>query len=202
MAPSYLFFGSRNRGKDYYYGAFWEQCQQSGVLAKESGLVTAFSRDQHQKVYVQHRIREQAAALWAALQQVCKCPSTFTCWSNSTPHRTDWSPCEEAWLLHSPKNSLRRSICSSWYSSRRLLCALFSRYLSTFQSLPVKAPKQCTMQSDICKRGQVMTAFPWSSPRISMCSTACESMQPHCGQPYSKYLSAFQLLPAILPIKV
>ena len=70
MAPSYLFFGSRNQQKDFYYGAFWEQCQQSGVLDKEHGLVTAFSRDQARKVYVQHRIRESAPMLWAALQQV------------------------------------------------------------------------------------------------------------------------------------
>ncbi|CAL5225422.1 g8237 [Coccomyxa viridis] len=69
VAPSYLYFGSRNRQKDYYYGAFWEQCQESGVLAQEGGLVTAFSRDQPKKVYVQHRIRENAATLWAALQQ-------------------------------------------------------------------------------------------------------------------------------------
>ena len=70
MAPSCLFFGSRSRQRDYYYGAFWEQCQQSGVLAQEGGLVTAFSRDQPKKVYVQHRIREHTAVLWAALQQV------------------------------------------------------------------------------------------------------------------------------------
>ena len=70
MAPSYLFFGSRNRQKDYYYGAFWEQCQYSGVLAQEDGLTTAFSRDQAKKIYVQHRIRGRAATLWATLQQV------------------------------------------------------------------------------------------------------------------------------------
>ena len=70
MTPSYLFFGSRNRQKDYYYGAFWEHCQDSGVLAPGGGLVTAFSRDQQPKTYVQHRIREHAAVLWAILQQV------------------------------------------------------------------------------------------------------------------------------------
>lgn len=42
-----------------------------GVLAPPPlGLVTAFSRDTPGggKVYVQHRIRERAAAVWAALQ--------------------------------------------------------------------------------------------------------------------------------------
>lgn len=72
MAASHLLFGSRNEQGDYYYREFWEQCQQSGVLAREAGLVTAFSRDGPQKVYVQHRVREHGAALWAALQQVLK----------------------------------------------------------------------------------------------------------------------------------
>ena len=119
---------------------------------------------------------------------------------NTTSHRLE--PWLKGLVTAFPKEQPQKVYMQQLVLSRRLLCALFSRYLSTFQSLPVKAPKQCTMQSDICKRGQVMTAFPWSSPRIYMCSTACESMQPHCGQPYSKYLSAFHFLPAILPIKV
>ena len=69
MQASHLFFGSRNEQRDYYYRAFWEQCQRSGLLAQDAGLVTAFSRDQDRKVYVQHRIDEHTAALWAALQQ-------------------------------------------------------------------------------------------------------------------------------------
>ena len=43
--------------------------QAQGVLAPPpGGLVTAFSRDGPAKVYVQHRIRERAAEVWAALQ--------------------------------------------------------------------------------------------------------------------------------------
>ena len=68
-AASHLFFGSRSEQRDYYYRAFWEQCQHSGLLAQDAGLVTAFSRDQDKKVYVQHRIGKHSAALWAALQQ-------------------------------------------------------------------------------------------------------------------------------------
>lgn len=43
--------------------------QAQGVLAPApGGLVTAFSRDQAHKVYVQDRIRAQGAHAWAALQ--------------------------------------------------------------------------------------------------------------------------------------
>lgn len=69
-AASFLYFGCRNEAKDYYYRSFWEQCQGEGILAAPGGLVTAFSRDQAAKVYVQHRIRDTSAQLWAALQQV------------------------------------------------------------------------------------------------------------------------------------
>ena len=39
--------------------------QQAGLLTR---LDTAFSRDQAEKVYVQHRMRERAAELWSWLQ--------------------------------------------------------------------------------------------------------------------------------------
>lgn len=43
--------------------------QAAGVLAPPpAGLITAFSRDQERKVYVQHRILEHAVEVWAALQ--------------------------------------------------------------------------------------------------------------------------------------
>ena len=70
VAASHLYFGCRNEAKDYYYRDFWERCQQAGMLAKPGGLVTAFSRDQPTKVYVSHRIRENSARLWTALQEV------------------------------------------------------------------------------------------------------------------------------------
>lgn len=66
-SPSMLFFGCRNAGGDFLYREEWEQMQQEGVLAAVGGLVTAFSRDQPSKVYVQHRIREQAEHVWSWL---------------------------------------------------------------------------------------------------------------------------------------
>lgn len=51
-----LVFGARNRGRDFFFEDEWERLQAE----EEGGLrvVTAFSRDQDKKVYVQDRVRE------------------------------------------------------------------------------------------------------------------------------------------------
>ncbi|RKP08332.1 hypothetical protein THASP1DRAFT_15816 [Thamnocephalis sphaerospora] len=58
-----LIFGCRHHAADYYCADEWEQMCGSGMLQ----LFTAFSRDQDEKRYVQHAIREQAQVLWAAI---------------------------------------------------------------------------------------------------------------------------------------
>lgn len=63
----HLFFGCRNAEGDYLYQQEWQQLQRAGVL---TGLHTAFSRDQTQKFYVTHLIRQQATLVWQLLQQV------------------------------------------------------------------------------------------------------------------------------------
>ncbi len=63
-APTLFFFGARNRTGDYFYGDEWEDLVEQGRLE----LVTAFSRDQEHKVYVQHRIAEHGARVWELLQ--------------------------------------------------------------------------------------------------------------------------------------
>ncbi|KAJ1976554.1 NAPDH-dependent diflavin reductase [Dimargaris xerosporica] len=55
-----LFFGCRHADKDYLYGQEWAQLEAQGMLK----VFSAFSRDQDQKIYVQHRITEQGAYLW------------------------------------------------------------------------------------------------------------------------------------------
>ncbi|KAF7688733.1 NADPH-dependent diflavin oxidoreductase 1 [Silurus meridionalis] len=55
-----LFFGCRSESKDFYCRDEWEQKIQAGHMT----LFTAFSRDQEDKVYVQHRLKEQAKLLW------------------------------------------------------------------------------------------------------------------------------------------
>ena len=62
---NWLFFGDQRRATDFLYEEEWRQYQACGQLAR---LDTAFSRDQELKVYVQDRMRENAAELWAWLQ--------------------------------------------------------------------------------------------------------------------------------------
>jgi sulfite reductase (NADPH) flavoprotein alpha-component len=62
---NWLFFGEQHRTTDFLYREQLENYQQNGSLHR---LDLAFSRDQAQKVYVQHRMLEQAKELWAWLQ--------------------------------------------------------------------------------------------------------------------------------------
>lgn len=55
---SILFFGCRSRESDYYYQQQLEEFQRKGVLDEQNGLIVAFSRDQQNKVYVTHKLRE------------------------------------------------------------------------------------------------------------------------------------------------
>lgn len=62
---SWLFFGDRRRSTDFLYGEELTGFVESGALTR---LDLAFSRDQDTKVYVQHRMREHSAELFAWLQ--------------------------------------------------------------------------------------------------------------------------------------
>jgi len=59
---NWLFFGDQHRATDYLYGDEWERLRADGKLAR---IDLAFSRDQATKIYVQDRMREAAAELWA-----------------------------------------------------------------------------------------------------------------------------------------
>jgi sulfite reductase (NADPH) flavoprotein alpha-component len=61
----WLFFGEQHRATDFLYGDDFIAFQKKGKLHR---LDLAFSRDQPQKIYVQHRMKEQAKELWAWLQ--------------------------------------------------------------------------------------------------------------------------------------
>jgi len=62
---NWLFFGEQHRDTDFLYGDEWVNYQRQGKLHR---LDLAFSRDQEHKVYVQHRMLEQAKELWSWLQ--------------------------------------------------------------------------------------------------------------------------------------
>jgi sulfite reductase alpha subunit-like flavoprotein len=63
-AQNVLLFGCRYHDKDFYYKEQWQNYQNNGQLT----LLTAFSRDQDQKVYVQDRIRQHAGLLWDLIE--------------------------------------------------------------------------------------------------------------------------------------
>ena len=63
---NWLFFGDQRREFDFLYQRELEKYQADGVLTR---LDLAFSRDGDKKVYVQHKMRENAAELWTWLQE-------------------------------------------------------------------------------------------------------------------------------------
>lgn len=63
---NWLFFGDRHFTSDFLYQIEWARWRKSGVLDR---MDVAFSRDQAEKVYVQHRVREQARDLYAWLEE-------------------------------------------------------------------------------------------------------------------------------------
>jgi sulfite reductase (NADPH) flavoprotein alpha-component len=62
---SWLFFGGRNYTTDFLYQLEWQDHLASGALSR---IDVAFSRDQPEKIYVQHRIADRAIELkrWIA----------------------------------------------------------------------------------------------------------------------------------------
>jgi sulfite reductase (NADPH) flavoprotein alpha-component len=58
--PSWLIFGARNYTTDFLYQLEWQDHLESGALSR---IDVAFSRDQPEKVYVQHRLHEHRSDL-------------------------------------------------------------------------------------------------------------------------------------------
>lgn len=63
---NWLFFGDQHAADNFYYRAELEDMFRSGFLTR---LDLAFSRDQRERVYVQHRMIEHGAELWAWLRE-------------------------------------------------------------------------------------------------------------------------------------
>jgi sulfite reductase (NADPH) flavoprotein alpha-component len=62
---NWLFFGEQHFRTTFLYQLEWQEALKRGTLHR---LDLAFSRDQASKVYVQHRLREQGAQVFAWLQ--------------------------------------------------------------------------------------------------------------------------------------
>ena len=62
---NWLFFGEQRRATEFFYEEEFTKWCTGGLLR----LDTAFSRDQAQKVYVQHRMREHARDVYAWLEE-------------------------------------------------------------------------------------------------------------------------------------
>jgi sulfite reductase (NADPH) flavoprotein alpha-component len=62
---NWLFFGEQRRASDFLYEDQFTRWEKEGFLRLE----TAFSRDQSEKIYVQHRLAEHAAEIWAWLEE-------------------------------------------------------------------------------------------------------------------------------------
>jgi sulfite reductase (NADPH) flavoprotein alpha-component len=58
---NWLFFGAQHESCDFAYGDEFQAYEKEGLLTR---LDCAWSRDQAQKVYVQHKMIENAAELW------------------------------------------------------------------------------------------------------------------------------------------
>ena len=66
MEKTWLFFGDQHFVTDFLYQREWQNWLKSGVLTK---MDVAFSRDQEEKVYVQHKMLKQAKELYAWLEK-------------------------------------------------------------------------------------------------------------------------------------
>lgn len=63
---NWLFFGDRHRANDFILEEQWEIYLKEGLLTR---LELAFSRDQSHKIYVQHKILENAPEVWQWIQE-------------------------------------------------------------------------------------------------------------------------------------
>lgn len=62
---TWLFFGNPHFEQDFLYQTEWQQYLKEGTLTR---LDSAFSRDQADKIYVQHRIAERGETVWQWLE--------------------------------------------------------------------------------------------------------------------------------------
>ena len=62
---NWIFFGGRHRETDFFYEEFLSSLEKEDKLK----ISTAFSRDQEEKVYVQHKLLEESKEVWRWLER-------------------------------------------------------------------------------------------------------------------------------------
>ncbi|KAJ2028603.1 hypothetical protein IWW57_002076 [Coemansia sp. S610] len=68
VGTTLLFFGARTEANDFMYRGELEECfGEIQKVAPQSRIITAFSRDQPQKIYVQHRLLEHSDLVYQTL---------------------------------------------------------------------------------------------------------------------------------------
>ncbi|KAL5787436.1 hypothetical protein ACOSP7_004385 [Xanthoceras sorbifolium] len=110
-APIIFFFGCRNKENDFLYEQFWLfHSQNEGILSevKGGGFYVAFSRDQPQKVYVQHKMLEQSQRIWNLLVAEA---SIYVAGSSTKMPSDIWSTFEE---IVSKENGIPRDSAAIW----------------------------------------------------------------------------------------
>ena len=63
---SWLFFGDQHYNEDFLYQMEWQDHLKNGALTR---LDVAFSRDQPEKIYVQHKMLDHAEEIWSWLEK-------------------------------------------------------------------------------------------------------------------------------------
>ncbi len=86
---AWLIFGDQHFVTDFLYQTDWQRWLAAGTLSK---MDVAFSRDTDKKVYVQHKLEEQAASFYEWLEQgaviyVCGDEKTMAADVDATIHR-------------------------------------------------------------------------------------------------------------------
>lgn len=110
---NWLFFGERTRAHEFYYEADWQRWQDKNLLR----LTLAFSRDQADKIYVQHRLKEHGEEIvqWlenGAILYVCgdanhMAKDVDKALHDIVAHHTSFNPSEYLKTLKREKRYLR-----------------------------------------------------------------------------------------------
>jgi len=66
QGDNWMFFGDQTFTQDFLYQVEWQNYLKSGLLTR---MDVAFSRDQKEKMYVQHRLKEQASDIYTWLER-------------------------------------------------------------------------------------------------------------------------------------